>query len=209
MHIVHVFYSGSAQAVECTSNVLNAGTVTVCRVDLVHEQLQLFWRDDAGRQWIVYEDLLNSQPGWDEKAEGAVRELWKAIDTQFIVHAPPASDGVSMSPLLAWLEQNLHRDLTLPAIARRAAMSTRTLNRRFREQAGMTPALWVTRARVRGSSSAGSGSSERSCPSSDSCKSVRKATPIATLIYRRLGFVLRSLGWLPIFRARGQGAGKF
>ncbi|HVJ92560.1 MAG TPA: helix-turn-helix domain-containing protein, partial [Labilithrix sp.] len=34
------------------------------------------------------------------------------------------------------------------AIARRAAMSTRTLSRRFREQTGTTPAQWVLRCRV-------------------------------------------------------------
>jgi len=68
---------------------------------------------------------------------------------QFIVHAPPTSDGSSLEPLLAWIEQNLRKDLTLPAIAQHAAMSTRTLSRRFREQVGMTPASWVTRARVR------------------------------------------------------------
>jgi transcriptional regulator GlxA family with amidase domain len=68
---------------------------------------------------------------------------------QFIVHEPPAGDGSSIAPLLEWLAQNLRRSLPLPVIARRAAMSTRTLSRRFREQVGTTPALWVTRARVR------------------------------------------------------------
>jgi len=68
---------------------------------------------------------------------------------QFIVHEPPTSDGAAIGPLLAWLEQNLRRDLTLPVIARRAALSTRTLGRRFRAQMGTTPALWVAGARVR------------------------------------------------------------
>jgi len=68
---------------------------------------------------------------------------------QFIVHPPPPSDGESLAPLLAWIEQNLHRDLSLFTLARRAAMSTRTLSRRFREQIGTTPAQWVARARVR------------------------------------------------------------
>jgi len=68
---------------------------------------------------------------------------------QFIVHPPPPNDGESLAPLLAWLEQNLHRDLSLFALSRRAAMSTRTLSRRFREQLGTTPAQWVARARVR------------------------------------------------------------
>lgn len=67
---------------------------------------------------------------------------------QFIKHEPPSADG-SMAPLLGWLEQNLSRELPLSAIARRAAMSTRTLSRRFREQVGTTPAAWIARARVR------------------------------------------------------------
>ena len=68
---------------------------------------------------------------------------------QFIKHEPPSDAPGSMAPLLAWIEQNLARDLPLSAIARRAAMSTRTLSRRFRDQVGGTPAAWITRARVR------------------------------------------------------------
>ena len=68
---------------------------------------------------------------------------------QFIVHQPPAVDHASLSALLLWIEQNLAGDLSLPALARRAAMSGRTLSRRFREQVGETPARWITAARVR------------------------------------------------------------
>src|SRR5207245_10713471 len=51
--------------------------------------------------------------------------------------------------LMIWIEQNLCEDLSRPALARKAAMSVRTLSRNFRAQAGMTPAEWVARARVR------------------------------------------------------------
>jgi transcriptional regulator GlxA family with amidase domain len=68
---------------------------------------------------------------------------------QFIVHKPPAADPTSMGLVLRWIEQNLQSDLPLPLIARHAAMSTRTLSRRFREQVGATPAQWITRARIR------------------------------------------------------------
>ncbi|MGW7264762.1 GlxA family transcriptional regulator [Streptomyces sp. NPDC054842] len=69
---------------------------------------------------------------------------------QFIVHArPPAPAGSTMEPLLHWLEENAGRDLTLEDIAARAGTSTRTLNRRFREQTGTTPLQWLHRARVR------------------------------------------------------------
>ncbi|WP_406169604.1 GlxA family transcriptional regulator [Streptomyces sp. NBC_00996] len=69
---------------------------------------------------------------------------------QFIVHdQPPVPAGTTMEPLLAWLEENAGHDLTLEDIAARAGMSTRTLNRRFREQTGTTPLQWLHRARVR------------------------------------------------------------
>lgn len=85
-----------------------------------------------------------------EVARAAVMPLERAGgQAQFIVHEPPVSDGTSIGQLLEWLEQNLRKDLSLPVIARRAAMSTRTLSRRFREQVGTSPAIWVTRARVR------------------------------------------------------------
>jgi transcriptional regulator GlxA family with amidase domain len=68
---------------------------------------------------------------------------------QFIEHAPPSDTPGAMTPLLTWMEQNLSRELPLPVIARRAAMSTRTLSRRFRQQVGATPAAWLAQARVR------------------------------------------------------------
>lgn len=68
---------------------------------------------------------------------------------QFIVHEPPApSPGESLASTLEWMAHNLGADLSATVIARRAAMSERTLARRFREQTGTTPAKWVTRARV-------------------------------------------------------------
>ncbi|MFD5745810.1 GlxA family transcriptional regulator [Streptomyces sp. NPDC127033] len=69
---------------------------------------------------------------------------------QFIVHPrPPAPQGSALEPLLHWLEENAGQDLTLDDIADRAGMSTRTLNRRFREQTGTTPLQWLHRARIR------------------------------------------------------------
>ncbi|MER6984183.1 GlxA family transcriptional regulator [Streptomyces carpinensis] len=69
---------------------------------------------------------------------------------QFIVHdLPPAPAGATLEPVLQWLEANCGRDLTVDEIAAHAGMSTRTLNRRFREQTGTTPLRWLHRARVR------------------------------------------------------------
>ena len=62
---------------------------------------------------------------------------------------PPAPRGSTMEPLLRWLEASCGRDLTMAQIAAHAGMSTRTLNRRFREQTGTTPLQWLHLARVR------------------------------------------------------------
>lgn len=69
---------------------------------------------------------------------------------QFIPHdLPPVPRGAELEPLLQWLSDNTTTDLTLADIATHAGMSTRTLNRRFREQTGTTPLQWLHRERVR------------------------------------------------------------
>lgn len=69
--------------------------------------------------------------------------------SQFIVHEQPGANGLSLEPLLRWMEENAHRALTLEEIAARAKVSTRTLNRHFREQTGTTPLRWLQRYRIR------------------------------------------------------------
>lgn len=68
---------------------------------------------------------------------------------QFIVPQPPVTDATSLEPLLAWAQAHLSHALDSPSLARRAAMSVRTLHRHFVEQTGTTPGHWVTHARVR------------------------------------------------------------
>lgn len=68
---------------------------------------------------------------------------------QFIVHEAPTQDGASLEPLQRWLEQNCQRQLSLGDIARKGAVSVRTLNRRFREQTGTTPLQYLLRVRAR------------------------------------------------------------
>ncbi|RZQ63030.1 GlxA family transcriptional regulator [Amycolatopsis suaedae] len=69
---------------------------------------------------------------------------------QFIVHdRPPVPSGSVLEPVLAWVEDHCAADLSLTDIAAKAGMSTRTLNRRFREQTGTTPLQWLLRTRVR------------------------------------------------------------
>jgi transcriptional regulator GlxA family with amidase domain len=72
---------------------------------------------------------------------------------QFILrNTAPAkhiAERTELDDVLAWIEQESHRDLTLGDIANRAAMSVRTLNRRFQAETGQTPMQWVTGVRVR------------------------------------------------------------
>lgn len=84
-----------------------------------------------------------------DAARMAVMPLERAGgQAQFIDHAAPAS-SLALQPLLHWLERNAHQPLSLDDIARQAAMSTRTLSRRFLAQAGTTPLRWLLLARVR------------------------------------------------------------
>lgn len=59
------------------------------------------------------------------------------------------AEHTTLDAVLAWIEQNAHRELALADIARHAAMSVRTLNRRFQAETGQTPMQWVTGVRVR------------------------------------------------------------
>jgi transcriptional regulator GlxA family with amidase domain len=58
----------------------------------------------------------------------------------------PYRDG--LRPVLAWMEQHLDQPQTVDDLARLAAMSPRTLARRFRDVTGTTPLRWLTHQRV-------------------------------------------------------------
>jgi transcriptional regulator GlxA family with amidase domain len=72
---------------------------------------------------------------------------------QFILRNNASANHIAepteLDAVLAWIEQEAHRDLTLSDIAAHAAMSIRTLNRRFQAETGQTPMQWVTGVRVR------------------------------------------------------------
>lgn len=54
-----------------------------------------------------------------------------------------------LAATLRWVEAHAGEDVTIGDIAKAAAVSTRTLNRRFAVELGLTPSAWLTRARVR------------------------------------------------------------
>ena len=57
--------------------------------------------------------------------------------------------GDRLAALQIWLLENLHGELTLEAVARQACMSPRTLSRKFQEQVGAAPMVWLANARIR------------------------------------------------------------
>lgn len=67
---------------------------------------------------------------------------------QFIVRKISTSN-LSLSPVLQWIEARLGTEITLKEISEFAVTSTRTLNRRFQEQLGVSPLQWVIQARVK------------------------------------------------------------
>jgi transcriptional regulator GlxA family with amidase domain len=86
-------------------------------------------------------------------AAGAARAAVMPLErgggqAQFIVHPEPSS-SLALQPVLKWMESQLHRALTLEQIAAHAALSKRTLSRRFLQQAGTSPLQWLLGARVR------------------------------------------------------------
>ncbi|MFC0031956.1 GlxA family transcriptional regulator [Micromonospora chaiyaphumensis] len=84
-----------------------------------------------------------------EVARASVMPLERAGgQAQFITHEPPTASG-SLAPLLQWLAGNAVRDIDLDDMAAQAAVSVRTLLRRFRAQTGTTPMQWLTHHRVR------------------------------------------------------------
>jgi transcriptional regulator GlxA family with amidase domain len=67
---------------------------------------------------------------------------------QFVDLPVPECTADSLSPVLAWMTENLADEHTVATLARRAAMSERTFARRFTAETGTTPHRWLTRQRV-------------------------------------------------------------
>jgi transcriptional regulator GlxA family with amidase domain len=57
--------------------------------------------------------------------------------------------ATELDAVLRWIEEHAGENLTLQAIAAKAGLSIRTLNRRFQAETSHTPMQWVTGVRVR------------------------------------------------------------
>lgn len=68
---------------------------------------------------------------------------------QYILRNRPIFRTATLEHVLAWIEDNAHRNLTLTDIAEAAAMSIRTLSRRFADETGQSPIQWLVGVRIR------------------------------------------------------------
>jgi len=68
---------------------------------------------------------------------------------QFVERPVPETDVATLGPLLDWMAENLHEEVSVDDLASRAHMSPRTFARRFRSETGTTPHAWITSQRVR------------------------------------------------------------
>lgn len=67
---------------------------------------------------------------------------------QFIDRQAPEQDHSSTASTREWAMRHLDEDLTVQRLARHAKMSARTFNRRFREETGQSPGVWIRSRRV-------------------------------------------------------------
>lgn len=82
-------------------------------------------------------------------AQGVVAAPHREGNQAQYVNRPVHADEMgAFAALCAWITQNLDSDISLATLARRAAMSPRTLSRRFHQSTGVTPMQWVLAARV-------------------------------------------------------------
>lgn len=67
---------------------------------------------------------------------------------QYAIQPAPVTTSGSLADLLDWAGEHLGQELSLSVLARRAHLSPRTLDRRFREQLGVSPGKWLLGQRV-------------------------------------------------------------
>ena len=67
---------------------------------------------------------------------------------QFIDRRLPPVDQASTAAARAWAAEHLDEPLTVDQLARHAGMSPRTFNRRFRDETGQSPGVWVRNLRI-------------------------------------------------------------
>jgi AraC family transcriptional activator FtrA len=82
------------------------------------------------------------------RTDAAVADVFISYSRRVDVPIAP-SPGDGLSALLDWGRAGLDSGLSVDDLARRAAMSRRTLARRFQASVGMPPGEWLQRERLR------------------------------------------------------------
>ncbi|GAB35414.1 GlxA family transcriptional regulator [Gordonia otitidis] len=67
---------------------------------------------------------------------------------QFIERQVPGVGGPTTAATREWAVHHLDQNLSVSALARRAQMSQRTFSRRFQEETGVSPGVWVRERRL-------------------------------------------------------------
>jgi transcriptional regulator GlxA family with amidase domain len=67
---------------------------------------------------------------------------------QFIDRQVPEPDDFSTAPTREWALQHLDEELTVQRMARHARMSPCTFSRRFHDETGQSPGVWIRRRRI-------------------------------------------------------------
>jgi len=124
---------------------------------------------DEGVLYVADEDVLTSAgtaAGIDlclhlvavdhgvEAATAVSRRMLKPLfrsggQAQYVDTPVSQADGDAMTELLTWALSRLGAGLGVDDLARRAAVSPRTLTRRFREATGLAPGKWLQGERLR------------------------------------------------------------
>jgi transcriptional regulator GlxA family with amidase domain len=85
----------------------------------------------------------------NEVARSCVVPPWRdGGQAQYIRRPVPAASATGTAPTQAWVMKRLAEPFSLADMAAHAKVSVRTFTRRFREEVGTSPSLWLVRQRV-------------------------------------------------------------
>lgn len=98
----------------------------------------------------LHHECARQETGFDLLATALFIELMVDLGRRYAKMTTPMSEGlIRLSPLLDWLEGHYKAPQAVEALARRARMSKKTLNRYFRECLGTTPINYLIDLRMR------------------------------------------------------------
>jgi AraC family transcriptional activator FtrA len=101
-------------------------------------------------------DLCLQLVAFDHGVDVAIRVARRIVvpafraggQAQFVEQPIDSEAGLPLDGLLDWARSRLGDGVTIDDLARRAAVSRRTLSRRFRSAVGLSPGAWLQRERV-------------------------------------------------------------